>query len=306
MDDIKLTSKNDDVLELRLKEIETLFGEVTIHRGKVHSYLGMTLVSMKGIVDNLLEKTEDYIIGTAETPATNDLFKVNDDTMLKGKEKDLFYTLTYKLLYLSKRVRPDILVATSYLTRRVTKSSVDDMKKLHRIIKYLRLTRDLCMTLEANTIMEVLAFVDASHGIHDDMRSHTGPVISIGSGTVYAKSNRQKINTKSSAESELVGLSDSVGQIVWVRNFIMKQRYKLDRAKINHDNKTAITLIENGKSNSERSRHISIRYVFVHDRLKSVEIKLQYLNTEEMIADILTKPLQGSGFKYLRNRLLNI
>ena len=315
VDDIKLTTSNDEVLEQRLKEIETLFGEVTIHRGKIHSYLGMTFdysrkgsvkVTMKGFIDNLLNETEDYIKGTAETPATNDLFKVNEDTMLNKEEKELFHTLTYKLLYLSKRVRPDILVATSYLTRRVTKPSLDDMNKLHRVIKYLRNTRELGITLEANTIMEVLAYIDSSHGIHDDMRSHTGSVISLGSGPIYAKSSRQKINTKSSAEGELVGLSDSVGQVVWVRNFVIEQGYKIERAKINHDNKAAITLIENGKSNSERSRHISIRYFFVHDRIKSGEIKLQYLNTEEMIADILTKPLQGSTFKYLRNKLLNI
>ena len=315
VDDIKLTSNNDEVLEKRIKEIETLFGEVTIHRGKVHSYLGMTFdysnkgnvkVTMKGFIDNLLEETKDYIDGTAETPATNDLFKVNEDVMLNKEDEELFHSLTYKLLYLSKRVRPDILAATSYLTRRVTKPSMDDMKKLHRVIKYLKFTRELGIILEANTIMEVLAYIDSSHGIHDDMRGQTGSIISLGSGPIYAKSSRQKINTKSSAESELVGLSDSVGQVVWVRNFIIEQGYKLERAKINHDNKAAITLIENGKSKSERSRHISIRYFFVHDRIKSGEIKLQYLNTEEMIADILTKPLQGSLFKYLRSKLLNI
>ena len=50
MDDIKLTSNNDEVLQIRIKEIETLFGEV-IHRGKVHSYLGITFdYSNKGNV----------------------------------------------------------------------------------------------------------------------------------------------------------------------------------------------------------------------------------------------------------------
>ena len=52
--------------------------------------------------------------GTPETPATNDLFKVNEDITLNKEDKELFHSLTYKLLYLSKRVRPNILAATSH------------------------------------------------------------------------------------------------------------------------------------------------------------------------------------------------
>ena len=113
---------------------------------------------MKGLIHNLLEETKDYIDGTAETPSTNDLFKVNEDIVLNKEDKELFHLLSYKLLYLFKRVQPDILAATSYLTRRVTKPSMDDMKKLHRVIKYSKFTRELGIILETNTIMELLAY----------------------------------------------------------------------------------------------------------------------------------------------------
>ena len=66
-----------------------------------------------------------------------------------------------------------------------------------------------------------------------------------------------------------------------------------------------MALIKNGKSNSERTRHIAIRFFFVSDRVNSNEIKLEYLETENMIADVLTKPLQGELFKMLRDKLLN-
>jgi hypothetical protein len=65
-----------------------------------------------------------------------------------------------------------------------------------------------------------------------------------------------------------------------------------------------LNLAQNGMSNSEKTRHISIRYFFVTDRIKSGEIKLQHMGTEDMIADILTKPLQGELFKKLRDLLL--
>jgi hypothetical protein len=225
--------------------------------------------------------------------------KLGDD------DKEFFHSYVAKLLYLAKRVRPELLVAVSYLTKRVNDPNKNDMNKLERVIKYLRHTRDKGIVLEPGKQIFVEAFVDASHGVHDDYRGHTGATIRIGLGPVYSKSSSQKINTKSSAESELVGLSDSTGQVVWTRNFLIEQGYKVEPAVIYQDNQSTMALIKNGKSNSDRTRHIAIRFFFVTDRINSNEIKLEYMETEEMLADILTKPLQGEVFRKLRDRLLN-
>ncbi len=64
-------------------------------------------------------------------------------------------------------------------------------------------------------------------------------------------------------------------------------------------------MIENGKSTSDRTRHINVRYYFIKDRIDSGEIKLEYIPTEEMAADTLTKPLVGTKFKELKAKLLN-
>ena len=74
---------------------------------------------------------------------------------------------------------------------------------------------------------------------------------------------------------------------------------------IKEDNQSAIQLVNNGKSNSSRTRHIAVRYYFISDRIKSGEIVVQYLETSEMIADILTKPMVGAQFIRLRTLLLN-
>jgi hypothetical protein len=57
--------------------------------------------------------------------------------------------------------------------------------------------------------------VDASFAIHDDMRSHTGAVLSLGQGALMLMSSKQKINTKSSTEAELVGVDDAMNFVVW-------------------------------------------------------------------------------------------
>jgi len=64
-------------------------------------------------------------------------------------------------------------------------------------------------------------------------------------------------------------------------------------------------MVKNGKSNSSRTRHIAIRFYFVADRVASKEISVEYMRTGDMIADILTKPLQGALFERLRGLLLN-
>ena len=161
------------------------------------------------------------------------------------------------------------------------------------------------MALEGAETVSILAYVDASYGVHPDMKSHTGCVIRIGRGPVYSKSTGQKLNTKSSTEAELVALSDSTSQIIWTRNFLEEQGLKMGPATVYQDNMSTIALIKNSKSNSDRTRHIAIRFFLISDRVTSKEINVEYMPTVEMLADILTKPHQGALFVKLTEKLLN-
>ena len=87
-------------------------------------------------------------------------------------------------------------------------------------------------------------------------------------------------------------------------NFMINQGYEVRPVTLMQDNKSTIKMIESGKSNSERSRHIDIRFYFVNDRVKSGDVRVEYLRTEEMIADMLTKPIQGQRFRFLRDKLM--
>jgi len=111
--------------------------------------------------------------------------------------------------------------------------------------------------------------------------------------------------SKSSTEAELIGLSDCATQAIWTRNFLEQQGYKVGPATVYQDNMSTMQLAENGRSTSERTRHIHVRYYFIKDRIDSGEIEIKYMPTKLMIADILTKPLQGELFRALRAMLLN-
>jgi hypothetical protein len=129
----------------------------------------------------------------------------------------------------------------------------------------------------------------------------------LGKGAVYATSTRQKLNTKSSTEAELVAVDDILSQVLWTRYFLKAQGYDVTESTVYQDNQSAILLENNGKaSSSKRTRHINIRYYFVKDKITNKEVRIEYCPTNDMIADFFTKPLQGMLFKKFRSMIMNI
>lgn len=312
VDDLLITSVDleqvDEVIELLREHFQTL----TVHEGLKHSYLGMTFnfekpgevkVTMEKYIEDLINSTG--VKGKAATPATENLFNVQESPFLDPDNQKEFHHLVARLLYLAKRVRPEILPAIIFLASRVQAPTVEDRSKLDRVLKYLNGNPNLGFILKPNEVLEVLSYIDASFAVHLDYKSHTGMCISLGMGPVFVKSTKQKLMSKSSTESELIGLSDCVTQVVWTRQFLIHQGYELPPATVYQDNKSTISLVEKGRSTSERTRHINIRFFFVKDKIDSGDVKIEYLPTGEMIADILTKPLQGGLFRKLRRQLLN-
>jgi len=119
--------------------------------------------------------------------------------------------------------------------------------------------------------------------------------------------NKQKLNTKSSTEAELVAIDDSMGQILWTRHFLAAQGEHIPTMTIYQDNKSTILLAENGRtSSSKRTKHLNIRYFFVTDKIKKGEVKIALCPTQDMIGDFFTKPLQGTQFAQLRSKILNL
>ena len=150
-------------------------------------------------------------------------------------------------------------------------------------------------------------YVDAAFAVHPNMRGHSGGAMTLGIGFPISSSSKQKLNTRSSTESELVGVDDLMSLILWSCNFLRVQGYSVKDNILYQDNKSAILLERNGKlSSGKRTKHIAIRYFFVTDRIKSRELKAKWCPTADMVADFLTKPLQGAAFTKLRDLLMGV
>ena len=288
----------------------------TIVRGKKHRYLGMLLDfsyprKVKIRMDEYVQRMIDEFPvkfdknTTQETPAGNDLLDTGRGEELDNEKREIFHSFVAKGLFLSKRARIDIHPTVSVLATRVQRPNDSDWKKLIRLIKYLHSTKKWHKTLKADSLRIIKHYVDASFAVHPDFRSHTGSMMTMGDGAMLVKSNKQKLNSRSSTEAELIGVDDAMTMILWTKLFMEAQGYKVEENIIYQDNRSAILLEKNGrKSAGKRSRAINIRYFFVTDHVDKGNVTIEYCPTDQMIADFMTKPLQGQKFKDFRSVLL--
>jgi len=231
---------------------------------------------------------------SASTPAAEHLFQVDMKAeKLQDEVKENFHTTVAKGLFLCKRARPDLQPTIPFLCTRVKEPDVDDWKKLLRMLKYLQQTKDLELTLEAQggNIIICKWYLDAAFAVHQDMKSHTGAVLTVGKGAVNTISGKQKLNTRSSTEAELVGADGISPHALWTGYFLDAQGYKSETT-IFQDNTSAMLLEKNGiESSSKRTRHINIRYYFMKDCIDKCLFQVEYCPTDDMLGDYTNKPL---------------
>ena len=314
VDDLMITNLHDSNLEAFYQYLKTAYKETKIVRGRILDYVGMTFdFSSAGEVKITMENCVNEILAgcgvskIASTPASPILFDIRDSPKVSKEEAKWFHSYTAKLLYLSKRIRPECLTTVAFLTTRVAECDQDDLGKLRRLLAYVRGTRERGIILRIGVRLEVRTYIDAAYGVHTTSgKSHTGCAVVLGDGgPVYNKSTKQKIVTKSSTEAELVGLSDSVSQSIHMRNFLIAQGYTMGPVIVHQDNLSCMALIKKGGPCSERSRHINIRYFWLCSKVDNGEILIVHLGTELMFANVLTKPVQGSSFIRERDMLTN-
>jgi hypothetical protein len=139
------------------------------------------------------------------------------------------------------------------------------------------------------------------------MRSLTGEVFKMGKGFPINSSTKQKLNTRSSTESELVAVIDMMPIVLWTHYFLMAQGYGVTENLLLQYSRSSMLLERNGKASSSKSTwHINIHYFFITDRVNMKEVEIEWCPTKDMVADFMTKPLQGSHFRRLHDLIMGM
>ena len=309
---------NDEFLEwLKRKYANDGIGNVSVTRGRRHEYLGMTLVftnegnlkiEMINYIDKMCKEFPEKLDGDTKYPWTEKLFSVDKNSdELDTQSKNSFHTHTMKMMYLAKRARPDVLPAVIFLSTRVKAPTVQDWRKLKKMMSFIWGTKEEVMTLNCMKSDVITWYVDAAFAVHSDMKSHTCALMTLGMGSVCAYSLKQKVNARSSTEAELIGTDDVLSTILWTEKFMNCQGLGMRQNIVFRDNTSTMKLEENGRmSAGKRTRHFDIKYFYITDLIKRKEITIKYCPTGSMWADYMTKPLVGKDFHAYRKNIMNV
>jgi hypothetical protein len=218
------------------------------------STAGKVNIDMIPYIQKVINTFPEKIMGVQSTPSGDRLFQVcppTEATFLPEEQANAFHHTTAQLLFLS-RVRQDIQTTVAFLATCVTHLDNNNWGKLKRVLKYLTSTLSLRLTLFAESLSNIIWYVDASHQLHEVCKGHTGSILTFGRSGTTSSSTKHKIPSKSSCESEIIGLYDKVGDILWAHQFLEAQGYKIKTNIVYQDNTSTLSLAKNGYVSSTK------------------------------------------------------
>ena len=137
------------------------------------------------------------------------------------------------------------------------------------MVKFLKQTQNDCLILRSDKTNIIKWSLDEAFAVQPDMKSHTGAVMTLGKGSIQSASTKQKVNTRSSTESELISVDDIISKIMWMTQFLEEQGYKVCDMIIYRDNMSSIKLENNGKASSgKHTRHMDIKFFYITDMIE--------------------------------------
>ncbi|XP_073121221.1 secreted RxLR effector protein 161-like [Henckelia pumila] len=172
-----------------------------------------------------------------------------------------------------------------------------------RVLRYIAGTVGFGLWYDHISDFKLLGFTDSDWaGCLEDRKSTSGYVFNLGSAAISWSSKKQATTALSSSEAEYIAATSSACQAIWLQRILADlTKGQLEATKIFCDNKSAIAMSKNPAYNG-RTKHIDLRVHFIRELVSKKLVTLEFCNTEEQTADILTKSLSFKKHIYFRNK----
>ena len=198
-------------------------------------------------------------------------------------------------------LRPDCAGAVRMLSSHLQNPGRQHLAAAKRVIQYLHHTRDWCLefhrhgTIATPMLSSFYGTCDASHNCTHDSKGITGWAYQLCHGAIAWKCRAQNIVTLSSTEAELVAIDEAVRELRYLHKLLKDFGQQVDTPTlIGQDNMSTLALCKSSSFNA-RTKHVALRYHHAGEQQALGAVRLEYLSTGEMTADILTKPLAEPG-----------
>lgn len=247
--------------------------------------------------------------GAVATPAAAGVKLSASDSSSDIDNVTEYRVIVGSLLYASKSTRADITHTANVLSRFMKTPKHTHMIAAKRALRYLNGTKEMGLHYSNHECnggkVKVEAYCDADWGGDtDDRKSTTGYCVFLNGNLISWNTKKQPTVALSSAEAELMAISDVTKEVKWIVQLLNELEYEVELPIIIYeDNQSAMAMSENDVEH-DRSKHIDIKHHFVRDEIKHNNIKLKWVSTQQQLADILTKPLTEHTFKLLRSQLM--
>ncbi|MFZ7115272.1 MAG: reverse transcriptase domain-containing protein [Bacteroidota bacterium] len=315
VDDFYVITSNRKWYEDLHSILEKEFGEVTIHSDNIVNYLGMSIknekdyieISQPGYIQKIIDKADIGNTRMTEIPYSDEMKALDDDDEPVDKRK--YLELIGMLNYLAVLTRADILYALSKCAQRCSDPTKKDIRRVKKVFAYLKGTKDYGLRFNRNETIKLRGYVDASHNRENDGKGQFGYAFSLDDDDAcfYARSQKLKsVTPAGSAETEFVGIYEAALEIVHLRYLLNELGFQQKEPTVLYnDNQTAIGWVNNKESRTIAMKHINIKFQYTKELVKMNVLKVQYCETGELTADVLTKPCSKAIHKKLTKYLLN-
>jgi hypothetical protein len=271
------------------------------------------------------KKLEEFSMNncsTVSTPAVPgaildhaEIIDDNDEESQQAAENQpfdshLYMQLVGALLYAAVSTRPDITYAVHQLTMHTQKPLRKHWTAGKRVLHYLQGTKDIGLrfggnTLDETSLMNITGFSDADYANDKlDRKSITGWIVKLNGNVVSWQSKKQGTVALSTCEAELYATSACIQEVMWLQSLLKELGLKWQPAStVYGDNQSTIEICKNGIIR-EKTKHVDVKYKFITELLNKHQVQLQYIQTSEQQADILTKSLPKPLLEKHRQALL--
>ena len=299
VDDLIIAASNENVL----KNVKGILTERFKMKdlGKLRYFLGIDFKQEDGVVKMSQERYVSKILDrfgmqdckARETPCEPKLEYTEDAEKMKDPRK--YREAVGSLIYLSTCTRPDITFVVSKLSQHFAEPTVEHWNTIKQVFRYLKGTTEqgLCFRRNDTEKLGLRVYCDADWASDSaDRRSTSGYCVSLneGSSLISWKTRKQRTVALSTCEAEYMSLASAVQECIYLEQLLKGvDTYQYAQTKLYEDNQGAIALAKN-PVNRQRSKHIDIKYHFIRENVNNGKFILEYCPTEQMIADVLTKP----------------
>lgn len=308
VDDILVTGNNLVFIRNFTRSLNDLFALKDL--GDLSYFLGIEvrrdshslhLSQSKYFLDILQRATMQDCKPVATPMASGTALSLNDGELLPDPKE--YRSLVGALQYCTL-TRPDLSFVVNKVCQFLHAPTSVHWNAVKRILRYLKSTITLGISFTRSDHTSLVCYTDADWATcPDDRRSTSGYCVFLGNNLISWSSAKQKVVSRSSAESEYRGMSNATAELIWVQSILSEVGISSSAPPLLLCDNISATYLAANPVFHNRSKHIEIDHHFIRERVSRKQLLVRFVPSEDQIADVMTKPLLTARFQSLRSKL---